>query len=306
MNNVDVKKQCEPMDYHNAIDHLYGDSAGTRGRWNKSIGHHYKTYTPKAIEYMGQSQTEWIHIDKLKVDYTYQRNEISIANVNYIAKNWDNGVYTPILVSKRNNGDYVIIDGQHRWLAANKREDMTHLKCEVNTYPSISEEAKAFFNANKMKKTMSAICQYKAILVAGDEIAKKCEEIIDGHGYIVSKRSDRGFSAVGTLQKIVRQNERAANDAFEICVQIADNEFFPQELLEGVFTLITTLAGDPLFEKSGWRDKLVGAGKQQCLKNIKSKVAETGRGGRTMWARGLLLLINKRKSKKVTWPGDAD
>jgi ParB/Sulfiredoxin domain len=70
---------------------------------------------------------EWIHLDGLAIDRTYQRstdNEASCRLIIHISAKFDWRLCGPLVVSRRPDDDLVIIDGQHRWLAAKRRGDI--------------------------------------------------------------------------------------------------------------------------------------------------------------------------------------
>ncbi len=70
---------------------------------------------------------EWVHLEDLSVDPSYQRsidNEGSRRLIASIAANFDWRLCSPLIVSRRSDGKKVIIDGQHRWAAATRRGDL--------------------------------------------------------------------------------------------------------------------------------------------------------------------------------------
>ena len=63
---------------------------------------------------------EWIEINKLVVDVTYQREigRRGATNVNQIAENFDWSKFAPVIVAPVEGGQFAIVDGQHRTTAA--------------------------------------------------------------------------------------------------------------------------------------------------------------------------------------------
>lgn len=249
------------------------------------------------------SRTEYISIDKLKIDYTYQRMDISTANVNSISRNWDWGVYTPILVSERDNGDMVIVDGQHRWMAATERGDIKAIKCEIHKFDSIIDEAKAFFTANKMKKSVSAFSTYNARLVFNDPVAIDAKNIAYKHGYSItkSKLSESSFCGIGSFIRMVLENKDSADVAFGVCADIANGRYFNAVLLRGVYTLYNKFKDNQNFTNSDWVEKLCAAGEEVCMSEISKLKSLVGKGGQTVEAKALLDIINKRKRNRFEW-----
>ena len=72
--------------------------------------------------YYGQKpEMAWVDINKLDVDNAYQRNTNgcrSKENIKKIMNNFCWEEFTPITVVKTEKGTYNIIDGQHRYKAA--------------------------------------------------------------------------------------------------------------------------------------------------------------------------------------------
>lgn len=251
-----------------------------------------------------RSRTEYISIDKLKIDYTYQRMDISASNVNSISRDWNWSVYTPILVSERDNGDMVIVDGQHRWMAATERGDIKSLKCEIHKFGSIIDEAKAFFTANKMKKSVSSFSTYNARLVFNDTVAIDAKNIAYKHGYSITqnKLSESSFCGIGTFMRMVSENRDSADIAFCVCSNIADGRYFDAVLLRGVYTLYNKFKDNLDFVNSDWVEKLCAAGKEICMSEISKLKSLVGKGGQVVEAKALLDIINKRKRNKFDWP----
>ncbi|WP_158285846.1 MULTISPECIES: ParB N-terminal domain-containing protein [unclassified Caulobacter] len=64
---------------------------------------------------------EWVHLDRLSVDETYQRTTDNAASrrlISSIAAKFDWRLCAPLVVARRTDDALVIIDGQHRWMAA--------------------------------------------------------------------------------------------------------------------------------------------------------------------------------------------
>lgn len=117
---------------------------------------------------------EWIEIDLLTVDPSYQR-AILEAHVKQIANNWDWKAVRTLAVSLRQDNDgnnyYTVIDGQQRLTAARRVEGIDKLPCQVYIDLTTEEEASLFRQLNSAKKP-SANDMFRAALAAGDQSAK--------------------------------------------------------------------------------------------------------------------------------------
>lgn len=133
---------------------------------------------------------EWIAVELLSVDTSYQRsteNTSSRRLITSIATNFDWRLCMPLVVSRRLDDTSVIIDGQHRWMAARQRADIPHLPCCVFRYSSMSEEARMFIVANRARKSMSRLDDFYAALAAGDEDAKEIQQIVCDAGLRIAR-----------------------------------------------------------------------------------------------------------------------
>lgn len=89
---------------------------------------------------------EWVNIAAIIVDTRYQR-ALQAYKVRRIAGNFDAEAVGVLLVSKREGGEYVILDGQHR-LAALRMVDRTHALCQVFSGLTLAREAQIYVQCN--------------------------------------------------------------------------------------------------------------------------------------------------------------
>lgn len=139
-----------------------------------------------------QPTIEWIHLPRLSIDGAYQRstdNESSRRLINSIAVRFDWRLCAPLVVSKRGDDTLTIIDGQHRWMAASRRDDIPQLPCCVFRYDSTEEEARMFILANRARKQMNRLDDYFAALAAADEDALEIQQLVMDAGLRVSRNT---------------------------------------------------------------------------------------------------------------------
>lgn len=135
---------------------------------------------------------EWIKVDRLSIDSTYQRstdNEASRRLITSIATKFDWRLCTPLVVSRRSDDTLTIIDGQHRWMAASMRADIAHLPCCVFRYESTEEEARMFIVANRARKPINRLDDYFAALAAADEDALEIQQLVTSAGLSVARNT---------------------------------------------------------------------------------------------------------------------
>ncbi len=140
---------------------------------------------------------EWIHVERLSIDHAYQRspeNDASRRLIIHIAAKFDWRLCLPLVVSRRPDDTYVIIDGQHRWLAARRRGDILQLPCCAFRYESTQEEARMFILANRSRRPISRLDDYFAALAAGDEDALEIQQIVTDAGFEVARKESPASS----------------------------------------------------------------------------------------------------------------
>lgn len=134
---------------------------------------------------------EWIPPAELTMDVSYQRstdNDASRRLIASIAQNFDWRLCTPLVVSRRPDGTFAVIDGQHRLLAARLR-GMDDLPCCVFQYDSAEEEAKMFVAANRSRKAMNRLDDFHAALAAGDSEAHQVRQIVEDAGLTIARNT---------------------------------------------------------------------------------------------------------------------
>lgn len=170
----------------------FGTSKGMKNKTKK--GH------PEAIDRRpryappvgSQPSIEWIHLNRLSVDSTYQRstdNEASRRLIASIATKFDWRLCAPLVVSRRAGDTLTIIDGQHRWMAACRRDDIPQLPCCIFRYENREEEARMFILANRARKPMNRLDDYYAALAAADEDALEMQQLVTDAGLSIARNT---------------------------------------------------------------------------------------------------------------------
>lgn len=122
-------------------------------------------------------QLEWLRIDRLVVDDSYQRpvTEVGRRNIRKIAEGFNWSAFSPVVVSPVAGGLYAIVDGQHRTTAA--------ALCGFETVPcqiilaNRGGQAAAFAAINGVTTRMHSMAVHKAAVAAGDERAVRVERV---------------------------------------------------------------------------------------------------------------------------------
>lgn len=121
---------------------------------------------------------EWLKIENLVVDDTYQR-PLNVSNwkaIRKIAKDFRWSRFTPLLCAPIEGGRFAIIDGQHRAHAA----AMIGIEAvpAMIVHMSLPEQASAFSWVNGNVTKITGFHIFKAALAAKDQWAIDCDEVV--------------------------------------------------------------------------------------------------------------------------------
>lgn len=129
------------------------------------------------------------------VDHRYQR-ELDVKRVEHMAKDFRLDLVGVPVVSKRDDGSYVRLDGQHRLAAAVVAGHGDEpILMEVVEGLSIQQEAELFLRLNGGRKAVGAIDKYKARIQAAEPVALEIHGILKKNGCRISGGRGRGIVA---------------------------------------------------------------------------------------------------------------
>lgn len=245
-----------------------------------------------------------LHKDSLRIHPAYQRDAID-SKVKVIASAWSWLSVGALVVGER-AGEFWVIDGQHRALAAKRRSDVTHLPCVVFKTADIKTEAQGFLDLNTNRKPITSVAKQKAMFSAGDELA----------AYVHNQCAELGLSITQnpcgpTELKCAEWCMRRASedkDAFrkvmamgaELSMQ--DNIPISNRLLDGLW-MLNAKCGDGLADKRLVK-RLREKGARVLINAANRASAIYVRGGAKVWAQGMLNELNKGLQRKFTMNGE--
>ena len=125
---------------------------------------------------------DFVAIDRLRIDERYQRaiERRGWQNIEKIADNFDWAKFSPLIVSRRSDGTFAIIDGQHRAHAA--------ALCAVQQVPALiseltpQQEASAFSWINGSVTALTPNQIFKAALAAFEPWAVQSDAVVKSAG----------------------------------------------------------------------------------------------------------------------------
>lgn len=151
---------------------------------------------------------EFVLVSELSCDERINRGlDTNKAQRMYLNFDWNAlGVLT---VSRRANGDLVIIDGQHRWEAVRRVTSAKgKVPCHIFSGLTLEQEAELFLRLNTTTKPR-IIDKFKVRVTAGDKSAVAIAELAGAYGWAISPSAGDGLiQAVAAMERIYQESER--------------------------------------------------------------------------------------------------
>lgn len=183
---------------------------------------------PEVLE--ERSFYELLPVKAIGIDMEYQRR-ISPTKVRGIATRYDENSVGILIVSLREYGQYIVIDGQHR-LAAMKRRGIEYAECKVHQGLTKEQEAAIYVNCNKNRKNPEALDLFRASLIAQDPIAIAINSVVEKSGLNIEfyppggshvggskKRPPKSIWAVTALEEIyTRGKEELLEEVLKLAI----------------------------------------------------------------------------------------
>lgn len=171
--------------------------------------------------------TTQLTINQIHFDERVNR-AIVPSRVAHITKNFDPAAVGVLTVSARDNGTYVVLDGQHRLAAMRAVGWNGHkITCRVHKNLSIEQEAALFLQLNDTRKP-TAMEQFTKRVVAGDPTAVAIDKIVNAAGLTVgdgpvdgSLQSIRGIERIYSGDKYTetKANGQALADTLRVVTE---------------------------------------------------------------------------------------
>lgn len=240
----------------------------------------------------------------LRMHPSYQRQSNN-AKVITIASDWSWVACGAIIVGER-GGEYWVIDGQHRVLAARRRADIDDLPCLVFATDGVEQEAKGFLDVNTLRKSVSSIDKFRALMAAGDPTANYVNELFVEIGItpkISGASKPLDIASVGWSLLKANENREAFEEVIRFAADLCrDDAPLHEILLGGLYYVHTNFKPDGLRNKE-LRSRIKKFGHKKLVNSSKSAAAYYQRGGAKVWARGMIDAINKGLHNKFEMKG---
>jgi hypothetical protein len=248
-------------------------------------------------------ELKMLHKDVLQIHPAYQRDVLP-EKVKAITAAWSWLSLGALVVGER-GGEFWVIDGQHRTLAAKRRSDITHLPCVVFKTADVKTEARGFLDLNTGRKPVTAVAKQKAMVAAGDEVAAYVQQQCEALGLEIKPSAH----TAGQLKCVGWCTRRAAEDkdVFRLVLamgaELSTQDQMPvaERVLEGLW-ILHAKCGNGLADKRLTK-RLREKGARALLDAANRAAAYYASGGGKVWAQGMLAELNKGLQHKFTMDG---
>ncbi|RAI79702.1 hypothetical protein BFS35_011185 [Macrococcoides goetzii] len=168
-------------------------------------------------------RTSKLNVNTIKTDTTYQ-SPVNSTEVRKIVKNFNPKALTSIIVSQRTDGEYYVIDGQHR-MSALKQMDIPMVEALIYTGLTRYDEAEMYAKINEIKaKTPNALG--KAKYQSGDLAATQIHNAVENAGLFIDYDStNRELNHVRAYRALERVNKKYGAEHLEETLVILKSVF---------------------------------------------------------------------------------
>ncbi|MEV6281040.1 DUF6551 family protein [Nocardia sp. NPDC051832] len=149
-----------------------------------------------------------IPVTAMFVDPSYQR-ELDLPRVRHMVKNWDRRLVGVVEVSDRGprhpQGRYALINGQHRWAAAGRRDPGAVMVANVRTGLSVTQEAILFHQIDANTRRLTTWDRWHSREAAGELVVLDIKAVTDSVGLKISMTpTDGNIRCTATLERVCR------------------------------------------------------------------------------------------------------
>jgi hypothetical protein len=212
--------------------------------------------------------TEWIPMKDLMIDHRYQRDRKE-GFISYLAANLDPDKFGSLTVSRRENGEQVILEGQQRFNAAMLAlgDETQQVPCIILSGLTPEQESEIFWKGGRDRVPLTIFDLWKARLFQGDPSALQIRQCVEAAGleikFIASSKTHNEISCLGTLETMW---QHVGNDMLTRILRILNlglpNEIIGRQMLHGA-TLFVLSYGERLDDQ-----KLIDRLKKTTSKDI--------------------------------------
>lgn len=135
---------------------------------------------------------ETVNLDDLEVDPRMQR-EIQEAHVRKLVNKFNPALFSAPLVSRRDTGQMVILDGQQH-VEVGKRVGVTHCDAVILEGLTLQQESQYFTDLNKDRKNVGGLDLFKNAVFRGNPHAVEFKDAVEDAGFSIGGKGIHGIS----------------------------------------------------------------------------------------------------------------
>jgi len=232
---------------------------------------------------------------QLYIDTRYQRR-INNRLVSRILANWSWVSCGTLHVSRRREHDnmFFVFDGQHRFRAAQSMPSIRDLPCIVFQLDDVKDEALGFLAANTERRIPTLRDQFNALIMTGDSAALCLEQLVSGHGRIVSAPSSADtVSCVSDCLRLIRDDEEAFRRVFPLIADLCIGRAMIGRIIRGVVYIERHLQKGETLAIDRWEKRFEKIGYDAIVKSIKETTMFEGHGNDAACGAGVVRALNK-------------
>src|SRR5512137_2323264 len=240
---------------------------------------------------------EFLKIPKteLEVDPAYQRNRINQRRVDTLTRFWDWIACGCLVVALRDDNKWFVVDGQHRKLAADQRDDIHELPCLVFETTNRREEAVSFLAINQGRVGVGSLDRYRAQLLSGDKTASAVEAMLRSTGHRAGETaSARTVSCVQCLHNLCKEEQARFERLWPLLAELHPDSPMTDLVIKGLW-IVDKWLGERSVTQPPYREKLLGIGGQGLHHEIRREMALIGQGGTRVFACAIAKYLNKQR-----------
>lgn len=248
---------------------------------------------------------------RLRVDHQFQR-QLDNNWVNWLYEHWDPNKVGILVVSSREDGDLIVLEGQHRLaslrlLLHNGQRINESLWSEVYFGLSLEEEADMFIGRNT-RRNVHIIDKFKARRVAGEPVANAIWNALQTRKLHIDFKPANGYACVSVLEKVYSWG--VLDQTLDLIETVWPNDTpafrtakHSRVIVEGVGLFFgfyhsnANFTYDRALRKAAERIKII-----EVLKSIRNEALPTGTNQSVIFGRRLRDAYNHQASPQMRLP----
>lgn len=238
----------------------------------------------------------WLPKEKILINHAYQRDRINETRINEIASAWSWIRCGALSIAKR-EGKFYAMDGQHRLLAAMKRADIETMPCIIFTAESLEVEANSFVALNSHKTAVAGVDRFKAMVVAGDQMALAVRNMLQDTGHSVGPTSSaKTVSCILTIWKMYSRDPSTMESLWPLIADVAPGQAITDSLVRSMFGVEKLVQRkQKTIVEPPYRAKLIEFGALGIVNGCRQEKQIIGKGGERIETAALVKMLNKSR-----------